>query len=65
MMDVLLTYDVDTTTPAGRSRLRGMAKLCEGYGTRVQKSVSDEMGLLTLTARAQDLIDPDTDSIRI
>lgn len=69
MMDLLLTYDVDTTTPAGRRRLRHMAKLCEGYGTRVQKSVfeiaANETGLITLIARAQDIIDADTDSIRI
>lgn len=38
-MWVLVTYDVATDTTAGRSRLRRVAKACEGYGQRVQKSV--------------------------
>jgi CRISPR-associated protein Cas2 len=38
-MELLITYDVDTTTPAGTRRLRHVAKTCEGYGHRVQKSV--------------------------
>ena len=38
-MWVLVTYDVNTEKPAGRRRLRRVAKICEGYGTRVQKSV--------------------------
>ena len=38
-MEILVTYDVDTTTPAGRRRLRRVARLCEKYGQRVQQSV--------------------------
>ena len=38
-MEILLTYDVATETAAGRRRLRHVAKICEGYGQRVQKSV--------------------------
>jgi CRISPR-associated protein Cas2 len=38
-MDILLAYDIDTTTPEGRRRLRQVAKLCESYGQRVQFSV--------------------------
>lgn len=38
-MWVLITYDVATDTAAGRSRLRRVAKTCENYGQRVQKSV--------------------------
>lgn len=38
-MELLVTYDVDTTTPDGRRRLRRVAKICEAYGLRVQKSV--------------------------
>ena len=38
-MEYLVVYDVDTTTPAGERRLRQVAKVCEGYGLRVQKSV--------------------------
>ncbi|UGQ14969.1 CRISPR-associated endonuclease Cas2 [Yinghuangia sp. ASG 101] len=69
MMDVLLAYDVDTTTPEGRRRLRRMAKLCEGYGSRVQKSVfeiaTDEVGMLMLIAKAEAIIDEETDSVRL
>lgn len=38
-MLVLITYDVNTTTPAGRQRLRAVAKQCVAHGTRVQNSV--------------------------
>jgi len=68
-MDLLLTYDVDTTSPAGRRRLRRVAKLCEGHGLRVQKSVfeivTDDKGLLLLLEQLDDTIDADTDSIRL
>lgn len=68
-MDILLTYDVDTTTPEGRRRLRRVAKLCEGHGLRVQKSVfevvTDDKALLQLLDRLDDIIDTDTDSVRL
>jgi len=38
-MLVLITYDVSTVEPPGRRRLRRVARACEDYGTRVQKSV--------------------------
>lgn len=38
-MEILVTYDVSTETAEGRRRLRRVAKLCEAYGQRVQKSV--------------------------
>jgi CRISPR-associated protein Cas2 len=38
-MLVLVTYDVNTEQPAGRKRLRRIAKTCENHGQRVQKSV--------------------------
>ena len=38
-MEILVTYDVSTETSAGRRRLRRVAKCCQGYGQRVQKSV--------------------------
>ena len=38
-MYVLVTYDVCTTTPEGRRRLRRVAKTCLDYGQRVQNSV--------------------------
>ena len=36
---VLITYDVNTQTEAGRKRLRKVAKQCMNYGQRVQNSV--------------------------
>ena len=38
-MLVLVSYDVATTTSAGRRRLRRVAKVCEDFGQRVQGSV--------------------------
>ncbi|MBD5804150.1 CRISPR-associated endoribonuclease Cas2 3 [Azoarcus sp. Aa7] len=38
-MLVIVCYDVNTETAAGRRRLRRVAKVCEGVGQRVQKSV--------------------------
>lgn len=68
-MDLLLAYDVDTTTPAGRRRLRHVARLCEGHGLRVQKSVfeiaADDTSLLRLLHELDGIIDTDTDSIRL
>lgn len=38
-MLILVSYDVSTETKAGRKRLRRVAKVCQSYGQRVQKSV--------------------------
>ncbi len=38
-MLVLVTYDVNTTSPNGSKRLRRVAKACKDYGQRVQNSV--------------------------
>lgn len=38
-MLILVTYDVSTETREGRRRLRRVAKACQNYGQRVQKSV--------------------------
>ena len=38
-MLVIVCYDVNTETRDGRRRLRRVAKVCEGTGERVQKSV--------------------------
>ncbi|PNG97195.1 CRISPR-associated endonuclease Cas2 [Streptomyces malaysiensis] len=68
-MDIMLTYDVDTTSPEGRRRLRRVAKLCEGHGLRVQKSVfeivTDNKTLLQLLDQLDTIIDTNTDSIRL
>ena len=57
-MLVLITYDVNTETAAGRARLRKVAKQCVNYGTRVQNSVFE-----CILDNAQ-LIDEQTDSLR-
>ena len=68
-MLMLITYDVNTTTPAGAKRLRQVAKLCEKYGIRVQNSVFevlvDGAQLVTLKAKLRELIDEDEDSVRL
>jgi CRISPR-associated protein Cas2 len=38
-MLVIVCYDVNTESKAGRRRLRRVAKTCESRGQRVQKSV--------------------------
>lgn len=38
-MEILVAYDIATTSPEGQRRLREVAKICEGYGLRVQQSV--------------------------
>lgn len=68
-MELLVTYDVGTTTPEGERRLRRVAKICEGYGIRVQKSVFEVVcspaQRLLLQARLSEAIAPDSDSIRM
>ena len=49
-MLVLITYDVNTEDPAGRKRLRQIARQCVNYGQRVQNSVFECM-LDTASAR--------------
>ncbi len=39
IMLIIVTYDVSTETREGRRRLRRVARICEGTGQRVQKSV--------------------------
>jgi CRISPR-associated protein Cas2 len=68
-MEVLITYDVSTETSDGRRRLRRVAKLCEGHGQRVQKSVFEcilSAGQLEqFKHRLFREIDPAEDSLRI
>jgi len=67
-MLVLVTYDVNTETPAGRKRLRRVAKACENYGQRVQFSVFeclvDPGQWAALRFRLTEEIDEDQDSLR-
>lgn len=67
-MLVLITYDVNTETPAGKKRLRKVAKQCVNYGRRVQNSVFecilDNAQCVMLKAELTDIIDKDADSLR-
>lgn len=67
-MLVVVTYDVSTETAAGRRRLRRVAKVCEGMGQRVQKSVFecqvDEMQLERLERALLTEIDEAADNLR-
>lgn len=67
-MMVLVTYDVSTETSEGRRRLRRIAKACESYGQRAQKSVFecvvDPAQWVALRERLSDEIDPEHDSLR-
>lgn len=67
-MMVLVTYDVETQTDAGRRRLRLVAKLCEDHGQRVQFSVFEcllEPALwVSFRAKLLAVVDPQSDSLR-
>lgn len=67
-MLVLVTYDVKTETPAGRKRLRRVAKLCENCGQRVQFSVFeclvDPGQWAALRFTLMEAIDEEEDSLR-
>lgn len=67
-MLVLITYDVNTETAAGKTRLRKVAKQCVNYGRRVQNSVFecvlDNAQSIFLKGLLSDIIDEKTDSLR-
>ena len=67
-MLVLITYDVNTETAAGKARLRKVAKQCVNYGRRVQNSVFecilDSAQCIRLKALLIEIIDEKKDSLR-
>ncbi len=67
-MMVLISYDVSTTDPAGKTRLRKVAKECQNHAQRVQNSVFeanlDYSSFLKLKDRLIRLIDSEKDSLR-
>ena len=67
-MLVLITYDVNTETAAGRTRLRKVAKQCMNYGRRVQNSVFecivDNAQCVMLRSLLTDIIDVNVDRLR-
>ncbi len=68
VMLVLVTYDVNTETAAGRRRLRQVAKSCVNHGQRVQNSVFecllDAAQFAVFKAGLSAMIDPEEDSLR-
>ena len=68
-MLIIVCYDVNTETREGRKRLRRIAKVCEGIGQRVQKSVFecrvDRMQYEDLERRLLDEINDKEDYLRI
>jgi CRISPR-associated protein Cas2 len=67
-MDILVSYDVNTETKAGRNRLRKVAIVCKNYGQRVQFSVFEcrvnQAQYEVFRAELVKVIDKKTDSIR-
>lgn len=67
-MLVLITYDVNTETEAGKKRLRKVAKACTNYGQRVQNSVfecsMDAAKAREVKAILENIIDKNKDSLR-
>jgi len=67
-MLVLVSYDVATTTAAGRKRLRQVGKACLNFGQRVQNSVFecviDPAQWAELKKRLMDIFEPEEDSLR-
>jgi len=67
-MMIVVSYDVRTSSPAGRKRLRKIAKECTNFGQRVQYSVFechlDPAQWTLLKLRLLALFDAKEDSLR-
>ncbi len=67
-MMVVISYDVSTETPAGKKRLRKVAKACEAHAQRVQNSVFeadlDYSSFLNLKESLLKIVDKKADSMR-
>lgn len=68
-MEILIAYDVNTLTREGRSRLRRVAKLCQGHGQRVQFSLFEcslsDAQMEVLRVRLLKIISAEEDNLRI
>jgi len=68
-MNLLVAYDVNTQTAEGERRLRKVAKVCLGFGQRVQDSVFEcsisPADMERFRARLLKIIDTEQDSLRI
>lgn len=68
-MNLLVAYDVNTSTREGERRLRRVAKICEGFGQRVQYSVFEvtcsRTDYVRMLQSLMKVIVPEQDSLRI
>ena len=66
-MDVVIAYDIATTTRAGQRRLTKISGVCERYGVRVQYSLFEcrlsEARFVKLRAELEEVIDPRVDRV--
>lgn len=67
-MLVVVTYDVETATKSGQTRLRRVARICENYGQHVQNSVFecvvDNTKYTELKLKLKEVVDLQRDSVR-
>ncbi|HND34322.1 MAG TPA: CRISPR-associated endonuclease Cas2 [Myxococcota bacterium] len=67
-MWILIAYDVSTVEAEGRTRLRRIARICEGYGLRVQRSLfevyADPATWVRIRGELLDVYAPTEDSLR-
>lgn len=67
-MLIVVTYDVNTESAGGKTRLRHVARACQDFGQRVQFSVFevevDPALWVKLKARLEGIIDKTKDSLR-
>ena len=67
-MYILVCYDVNTETDAGKTRLRKIARACENHGQRVQNSVFEcslePARYVTFKQELRQIMDEDVDSLR-
>ena len=67
-MMVIISYDVATSDPAGKKRLRKVAKECQNHAQRVQNSGFeadlDYSAFMKLKERLIEIIDKEKDSLR-
>lgn len=68
-MWIVVCYDVNTETSAGRKRLRRVAQVCKNFGQRVQKSVFecnvDEMKYEDLRRKLLKEVKLEQDNLRL
>jgi CRISPR-associated protein Cas2 len=68
-MWIVVCYDVNTETAAGRKRLRRVAQVCKNFGQRVQKSVFeckvDEMKYEDLRRKLLKEVKLELDNLRL